>query len=585
MLPRLLVPLAALLSLRLGVGTYGSELPKPPMAWFKAEFFHHVLCWHPISNQSKSTYYEVELQWYGREPWKSLPHCSQAPALCCDVTKVTLDLYHTNGYRAKVRAVDGHRYSNWTLANTRLSLDEVTLKVDSVKLEMHEGFIFGKIQLPRPQVAPEGVTYESIFSHFRQYEIAIRKVPESFKFSSEKVNHENFSLPIPGEVGKFCVQVKPSISSRANKGIWSEEQCIVLTKQYFTVTNLSLFFALFLLLCGVLAYCLVLQLYVRRRKKLPTVLVFKKPSPFVLVSKLPYPEMQDTIHPLDIDSFQKVSLELRISDLHSSMDSGFSSTKPSLQLEEPQFLPVPSLQACGALGKGESPDLQVGCNDSGSGSSSSSTDSGICLQEPGLNPGSEPPWEKKVGSTSQGQDDSGISLIQNSEGQPGSTQGSSTLGHMTLPGPEVPEEEDPATVAFQGYLKQTRCTEEKTTVAPCLEEETPLTDDLCPQFRTCLDPEAGWPSPTLAKGYLKQDPPGITLAPSGVPPGRNQWNQLTEEWPLLGLTTCGNLGPSDWNPAHDLAPQDCVVAPGGLLGSFDSDLVTQPLISSLYSSE
>ncbi|KAM6173890.1 interleukin-10 receptor subunit alpha [Erethizon dorsatum] len=583
MLPRLLVPLAALLSLRLGPGTHGSELPKPPMVWFKAEFFHHVLCWLPISNESESTYYEVELHWYGREPWKSLPHCSHAPALCCDVTKVTLDLYSTNGYRAKVRAVDGSRYSNWTLANTRLSVDEVTLKVDSVKLEMHEGFIFGKIQLPRPQVAPAGVTYESIFNQFRQYEIAIRKVPESFKFSSEKVDHENFSLPIPGEVGKFCVKVKPSVSSRANKGVWSEEQCIVLTKQYFTVTNLSLFFTLILLLCGALAYCLVLRLYVRRQGTLPTALVFKKPSPFALVSKLSYPEVQDTIHPLDVETFLKVSPELRNSDVHGSTDSGFSSTKPSLQMEEPQFLPAPNPQACGALGKGEPPDLQVSCSDSSSSSSSSSsTDSGICLQEPSLNPGSGPPWEQKVGSTSQGQDDSGISLVQNSEGQPGSTQDSSALDHINLPGPEVPEEE-PATVAFQGYLKQTRCTEEKITVAASLGEETTLTDGLRPQFRTCLDPEAGWPSPALAKGYLKQDPSGITLAPSGVPPG--QWNQLTEEWPFLGLTTCGDLGPSDWSLAHELAPRDCVAAPGSLLGSFDSDLATQPLISSLYSSE
>lgn len=138
-------------------------------------------------------------------------------------------------------------------------------------------------------------------------------------------------------------------------------------------------------------------------------------------------------------------------------------------------------------------------------------------------------------------------------------------------------------MAFQGYLKQTRCTEEKATVAACLEEETPLTDGFSPQFRTCWDPEAGWPPPALAKGYLKQDTPGITLAPSGIPTG--QWSQQTEEWPLLGLTTCDDLGLSDWSFVNDLAPRDCVAAPGGLLGSFDSDLVTQPLVSSLYSSE
>lgn len=41
----------------------------------------------------------------------------------------------------------------------------------------------------------------------------------------------------------------------------------------FTVTNLSIFFTFVVLLCGALAYQLALQLYVRRRRKLPAVLV------------------------------------------------------------------------------------------------------------------------------------------------------------------------------------------------------------------------------------------------------------------------------------------------------------------------
>lgn len=57
----------------------------------------------------------------------------------------------------------------------------VNLTVGSVKLEMHNGVILGKIQPPRPKMAPEGNTYESIFPHFREYEIAIRKVPEHYK--------------------------------------------------------------------------------------------------------------------------------------------------------------------------------------------------------------------------------------------------------------------------------------------------------------------------------------------------------------------------------------------------------------------
>lgn len=41
----------------------------------------------------------------------------------------------------------------------------------------------------------------------------------------------------------------------------------------FTVTNLSIFCILVVLLCGALAYSLTLQLYVRRPRKLPAVLV------------------------------------------------------------------------------------------------------------------------------------------------------------------------------------------------------------------------------------------------------------------------------------------------------------------------
>ncbi|XP_037003136.2 interleukin-10 receptor subunit alpha isoform X2 [Artibeus jamaicensis] len=471
MLLRLLVLQAALLSLRLGSGAQGTELPSPPSVWFEAEFFHHILHWVPIQNQSESTYYEVELLRYGMEPWKSISSCSQTLVLSCDLTMVTLDLYHNNGYRAKVRAVDGRKHSNWTITRTRFSMDED-----------------------------------------------------------------------------------------------------------FTVTNLSIFFTFVLLLCGVLAL-LSLQLYVRRRGTLPAVLVFEKPGSFNLIGQLPSPETQDTIHPIDEEAFSKVSLELRNSELHGSTDSGFGSSKPSLQTEEPQFLlPAPHPVAKRTLGKGASLELENSC----SGGSSNSTDSGICLQEPNLSLSMVRSWEQQVRSNSQGQDDSGIGLVQNSEGQPGDVQEGSASGQVSPLGPEVTKEEDPAVVAFQGYLKQTRGTEEKAAKEGCLEEES-STDGFDPPVRMCLDAEEAWPPPVMAKGYLKQDPPEVTLVPSQAPTG--QWNHPTEEWSLLGLTSCGDLGTSNWSFAHGLAPLDCVGAPGSLLGSVDSDLVTMPLIATLHSNE
>nr|XP_051691940.1 interleukin-10 receptor subunit alpha [Oryctolagus cuniculus] len=580
MLRRLVVPLAVLLSLCPGPGAHGTDLPSPPSVWFEAEFFHHILHWTPApTNQSHSSYYEVEIQKYGQGPWKSVPNCNLSLVPSCDVTLLTLDLYNCSGYWARVRTVDGGRHSLWTKTETRFTKDDVTLTVGSVNLEMHGSFILGKIQPPRPPVAPAGDTYEKVFECFREYEIAIRKEPGNYTFTNKKVKQENFSFLVSGEVGTFCFKVKPSVASRMNKGVWSKEECIVLSKQYFTATNLSICFVFVLLLCGALAYCLALQLYVRRRGKLPTVLVFPKPSPFSLASQLPCPGTQDTIHPLDAEAFLKVAPELRNSRLHSSTDSGFGSAKPSLQTEEPPFLLAAAQpQEHGPLEKGEPSELQD------SHGSSNSTDSGICLREPSLSPGTQPTWEQPEHSASQGQDDSGIGLVRNSEGQPGDTQGGSALGHISALGPEGPEEEDPAMMAFQGYLKQTRCTEEKATKAGCLEEESPLTPNaLDPEFRTCLDAEAGWPLPVLAKGYLRQDPAGTTLAPSEAPAA--QWKQPAEEWPLSALTSYGDLEIPDWSCTPDRAPLDCAAAAGSLLGSFDSDLVTLPLISSLHSNE
>lgn len=52
-----------------------------------------------------------------------------------------------------------------------------------------------------------------------------------FQSPNKKVKHENFSLPVPGEEGEFCVKVRPSVGSRLNKGLWSQEECCLLTPQ------------------------------------------------------------------------------------------------------------------------------------------------------------------------------------------------------------------------------------------------------------------------------------------------------------------------------------------------------------------
>ena len=127
--------------------------------------------------------------------------------------------------------------------------------------------------------------------------------------------------------------------------------------------------------------------------------------------------------------------------------------------------PASDPQAGGTLEKGMPQELENSC---GSAGSSNSADSGICLPDPRLCPGTEPSWEPQVGSDSRDREDSGIGLVQNSRGQPEDAQGGSASGHVSPLGPEEPVEEDSVAGAFQGYLKQTQCPEEKAAQAGAL---------------------------------------------------------------------------------------------------------------------
>lgn len=64
---------------------------------------------------------------YGTTDWKDIHSCRKAQASSCDLTKFTLDLYHSRGYLARVRAVDKNEYSNWTVTDTRFTVDEGAL--------------------------------------------------------------------------------------------------------------------------------------------------------------------------------------------------------------------------------------------------------------------------------------------------------------------------------------------------------------------------------------------------------------------------------------------------------------------------
>lgn len=70
---------------------------------------------------------------YGTSVWKDIHICSKAQTLSCDLTTSTLDLYHSSGYRARVRAVDNSQYSNWTITETRFTVDEGALPLPGLE--------------------------------------------------------------------------------------------------------------------------------------------------------------------------------------------------------------------------------------------------------------------------------------------------------------------------------------------------------------------------------------------------------------------------------------------------------------------
>lgn len=170
---------------------------------------------------------------YGTTVWNDIDSCREGQALSCDLTNCTRDLYRYDyGYWARVRAVDNNQHSNWTLTETRFTVDEVILTVGSVTLKVTNNFIFGIIHPPRPKITPPGDEYEQIFKDFRAYKVSIRKIfKQKVQNTTKTVSQENFNLKVPRGMREVCIKVKPYVETRNNQAEWSEEQCLRLTEQ------------------------------------------------------------------------------------------------------------------------------------------------------------------------------------------------------------------------------------------------------------------------------------------------------------------------------------------------------------------
>nr|XP_020840424.1 interleukin-10 receptor subunit alpha [Phascolarctos cinereus] len=567
-----------------------TQLPSPKNVRFKAIIFHHILHWEPGQNQTHNISYEVQYMRYG-ESWNPVPHCNRTPHLSCDLTLPTLDL-DEKSYYARVRAVGGHQMSNWTRTDTRLSKDDVILRIDQLKLQLSGNTILGKILPARPPGAIGNISYESLFKHYREYDLSITMESENHKERGiqrmepiqifRKIKGEEFNILVT-EGKLVCIRVKPVIRSQTNKGLWSESKCITITQPYLTVTTISAFFASLLTVCLAVGY-LSIRRYIRKPKKPPEVLAsLAKQKSCGILSKENYKVKPDTIHPLDEATFPKVSLELKNSELHSSTDSGFSSTKQSLQSEDPQFLlPVLDPMTGGPQGGGgpQQPKSSSGTSSSSS-SSNASTDSGIYLHN--LSPQSGQEWRQQPGSSDQDREDSGIGLPQSSTATPlGSSEGlrhkrASTALEGRSSTPKLPEEEAAAIVVFQGYLQQSRCTDGNQEGASSLGEDS--SPEGSPEYKCRMerDVESGWPPLAQTKGYLKQ---GLGVLGAS----RGQWIEPTEEWSLLNLVNTAELTTCEWSntPDFPLPYLPTAPTPPGIL---NTDPITLPLISSLHTSE
>ncbi|XP_074071249.1 interleukin-10 receptor subunit alpha isoform X2 [Macrotis lagotis] len=361
------------------------------------------------------------------------------------------------------------------------------------------------------------------------------------------------------------------------KSNWTRTDTRLTKDDVITVTTICVFFASLLMVFLVAVY-LRIQFYIRKPKKPPEVLAsLAKQKYSGILSKESFKVKHDVIHHLDEASFPKVSPELKNSELHSSTDSGFSSTKQSLQSEDPQFL-LPVLDSSAGGTPGES-----GPQQSKNNLNTGSEDSGIYLHT--LNPQSGQEW-KQPGRGNQHQEDSGLSQSSTAASL-GSSQGLqykrvSTALEGSSSNPKLCEEEAGASVVFQGYLQQSRCPEQNQEGSASLGEASSPTDSPGYKCRAHRDVESTWPPVTQTKGYLKQSSPGQSLGVPGASP--RQWIKPTEEWSLLSLVNCSSDLTSEWsNPIdHPLLNFPKAPTPSGIL---HTDLITLPLISSVHTNE
>ncbi|XP_075298506.1 interleukin-10 receptor subunit alpha [Opisthocomus hoazin] len=570
--------LALCVALLLARRTDGESLARPKHVRFAAEMAHHLLRWEPGHHSPRDVRYEVEHRAYGRNfSWMAIPNCVNISGHSCDLTYYTLD--PALRYYARVRAVSGNHKSPWERTNS-FSPQEASLRLSGQSLLVMGNTIHVQLQLLL-RAGNLTVKYDDIQKYARRYRVYVRRVQDNRTYEVVETTPA-FNISSLFWDTEYCVSVEPNVASRQIRALRTAEECVTIggrdrsTELVPSIVSSSFTSVLLLGLLGALMVCV----YVKKPVRPPSVL-----KSFIKQSSLWVEQESWSSGSPDADPVQQLFLCRK----EPQQDSGLDSSTSAAQLppEKGCRLPAqPEDRVC-LLGPGAR---------SSRDSSSTSTDSGICLHTPSssssalsCSSGPEPQGYKRQLPTG---DDSGVGLGSTCPRSPCSSgSGNASPAEARQPcGGELSlcpaaSQDNQRDVEFRGYLQQS-----KGTVDPRQDPAKGVAFSGCDgslqgpgSSDIVLDVECS--ELTVAKGYLKQSSP---KHPHSQAQDLAPWGALRE--------------PAVWGFSSHLEPRAPTMlsyrVPGAPLVSkcspdllhapfiFNTDLPgTLPLISSLSNNE
>uniref|UniRef100_A0ACB8EZ02 Uncharacterized protein n=2 Tax=Sphaerodactylus townsendi TaxID=933632 RepID=A0ACB8EZ02_9SAUR len=340
-----------------------------------ARTFQHLLLWAPAASRSpgpRLVLYDVQYKRYGNHSWTPVGRCTAIARLDCDLTAETAEPAHR--YFARVRALDAHGTpSHWT-ATAPFSPKEATLRLWKVNLSLSGNILRVTLELPVHRGQQATIAHEDLHpGGWEQYRVYVRRASSNDQYLLVKTNR-TFDLPALVWGERYCVSVEPYLPSRPNPATRTEEQCVSTpplkdSAQARAILSVALF--ILVALGGVAAA----QVWAHLKKPMETPSVLNS---FQKQTSSPRPlGMRGVDLCLEVESTHQISMGVKDpSQTHPSSVS-LSSGAPVWRVPGQAR---PCLPEALASSRAESVQLRD-LSDSGTFSSSSS-DSGICLQAP-----------------------------------------------------------------------------------------------------------------------------------------------------------------------------------------------------------